>query len=76
MKAIIMKFARWALFLTLCFIGFSAFLLYVSETAITYRLLIAKALAMAVLAICVLCGKWLKKKGYLPEYIDPIRDKE
>ena len=76
MKAIIKNFARWALLLTLFFTGFSAFLVYVAETEITYRLLIAKALAMAVLAVCVLCGKWLKKKGYLPEYIDPIRDKE
>ena len=76
MKAIIKKFARWALFLTLCFTGFSAFLVYVAETEITYRLLITKALAMAVLAVCALCLQWLKKKGYLPEYIDPIRDKE
>lgn len=76
MKASIKKFARWALFLTLCFTGFSAFLVYVAETEITYRLLITKALAMAVLAVCALCLQWLKKKGYLPEYIDPIRDKE
>lgn len=68
MKAIIKKFARWALFLTLCFTGFSAFLVYVAETEITYRLLITKALAMAVLAVCVLCGKWLIKKGYMPEH--------
>ena len=64
MKARIKKFARWALFFT----GFSAFLIYVSETEITYRLLIAKALAMAVLAVSALSWKWLKKKGYLPEY--------
>lgn len=76
MKAIIKKFARWALLLTLCFTGFIAFLIYVADTPITYCLLITKALAMAVLAVCVLCGKWLKKKGYLPEYINPIREKE
>lgn len=76
MKAIIKKFARWALFLTLCFTGFSAFLVYVAETEITYRFLIIKVLAMAVLAVCVFGGKWLKKKGYLPEYIDPIIEKE
>lgn len=76
MKARIKKFARWALFLTLCFTGFSAFLLYVSETAITYRLLIIKALAMGTIVVCVSFGKWLKKKGYLPEYIDPIIEKE
>lgn len=80
MKAIIKKVARWAILLTLCFTGFIAFLIYVADIPITQmqfvRLLITKALAMAVLAICVLCGKWLKKKGYLPEYINPIREKE
>lgn len=38
MNTTIKKVARWALFLTLCFTGFSAFLICVAETAITYRM--------------------------------------
>lgn len=81
MKVGIKKIAQWALLSALCFIGTISFMILAGDedpmNPIPFgRLLITKALAMAVLAVCVLCGKWLKKKGYLPEYINPIREKE
>lgn len=81
MKASIKKFAQWALFSALCFIGIIAFMILAGDedpmNPMPFgRWLLIKTLAMVVIAVCVCCGKWLYKKRYLPEYIDTITEEE
>ncbi len=81
MNESIKKFAQWALFSALCFIGIIAFMILAGDedpmNPMPFgRWLLIKALAMVVIAICIWGGKRLYKKGYLPEYIDTITEEE
>lgn len=73
MTADIKAIKQWACLTALVLVGFAAFLVLAGEEAPNEppmpfgKFLAIKAGAMAVFALCALLGKYLYRKGLLPE---------
>lgn len=66
------KIIQWGFMTVLCLWGMVSFLVLAGEEAPEAHLtlgdfILIKALAFASFAGCLLCGKWLFRKGLLPE---------
>lgn len=71
------KIIQWSIMTALCVWGFIAFMILAGEESPTSNLTLGQFLfikigALGHLALCIIIGKWLNKKGLLPE----MKDKE
>lgn len=73
MKRNAKKIKQWVVLTVLFMFGFASFLVLLSEDAATEaptptgKFIAVKVGALAVLCLCVLVGKYLNRKGLLPE---------
>lgn len=75
MKKSVNKYIQWTFFSLLCLVGAIALFVlagdeYPMNTMSLTRWFGIKAVAMGVVAICIWLGKFLNKRGYLPDCIN------
>lgn len=80
MRKRIRKTVKWVIFVALCLVGFSAFVVLACDedpVAATpfFGWVLMKIISLSIILICVWIGKYLHKRGYLPECLDEA-DKE
>ena len=72
-KAQVSKAIQWGILTLLMLVGFAAFLVMAGEDAPNDpptplgEFLLVKGIALAVFGLCVLAGKYLNRKGLLPD---------